>query len=308
MLLLQPERIKYDKMNKLLSVKTKIIAFSASLFLIFVTNSLHATQDDIISRSEEFQNIGKKYYENKDYKAACDYYRIADSLYAAQMSLSVAKYEELLKKNQKQTEALFKNTRKENKIRTGIIFFILLDMVGLFFFLFLEKKRAYYLLVKKNMDWATESSAYKKLLPIQRDMNEQKDSLLQNNVASNCDKKEQEILIRLIEVFENDKVFLNSEISIQEIAKMLGTNRNCISRLINSYFEKTFPALLNEYRIKEAIKLLIDSKSSKFKLEAIGEMSGFRNRQVFHSVFKKETGLTPNDFKQMSVSKEINQE
>lgn len=308
MLLLQPERIKYDKMNKLLSVKTKIIAFSVFLLLIFVTDSLHATQDDTISRPEEFQNIGKMYYENKDYKAACDYYRISDSLYAAQMSLSVAKYEELIKKNQKQAEALFKNTRKENKIRTGIIFFILLDMVGLFFFLFLEKKRAYYLLVKKNMDWATESSAYKKLLPIQRDMNEQKESLLPNNVASNCDKKEQEILIRLIEVFENDKVFLNSEISIQEIAKMLGTNRNCISRLINSYFEKTFPALLNEYRIKEAIKLLIDSKSSKFKLEAIGEMSGFKNRQVFHSVFKKETGLTPNDFKQMSVSKEINQE
>lgn len=294
-------------MNKLFSAKTKIIAFSAFLLLIFVINPLYATQEDTISRPREFQNIGRIYYEKGDYKAACDYYRIADSLYAAQISLSAAKYAELIEKNQKQTEAVFKNTMKENKIKTGILFFILLDMLGLFFFLFLEKRRAYYLLVKKNMDWATESSAYKKLLPIQREMNEQENSLLQNNVVPTCDKKEQEMLIKLIEVMENDKAFLNSEITIQDIAKMLGTNRNCISRLINSYFEKTFPALLNEYRIKEAIRLLIDSKSSKFKLEAIGEMSGFKNRQVFHSVFKKETGLTPNDFRQMSVSKEINQ-
>ena len=295
-------------MNKLFSVKTKIIAFSAFLLLIFVIDPLYATQNDTISRPKDFQNSGNIYYERGDYKTACDYYRIADSLYAAQMSISAIKYAELIEKNQKQTEAVFKNTMKENKIKTGILFFILLDMLGLFFFLFLEKRRAYYLLVKKNMDWATESSAYKKLLPIQREMNEQENSLLQNNVVPTCDKKEQEMLLRLVEVMENDKAFLNSEITIQDIAKMLGTNRNCISRLINSYFEKTFPALLNEYRIKEAIRLLIDSRSSKFKLEAIGEMSGFKNRQVFHSVFKKETGLTPNDFRQMSVSKEINQE
>jgi YesN/AraC family two-component response regulator len=308
MVLLQSKRIKYDRMNKPFSAKTKIIAFSAFLLLIFAINPLHAIQDDTISRPQEFQNIGKMYYEKGDYKVACDYYRIADSLYAAQILLSGVKYAELIKKNQQQAETVFKNTMKENKIKTGILFFILLDVLGLFFFLFLEKRRAYYLLVKKNMDWAKESSAYKKLLPLQREMSEPESSLLQNNVVPNCDKKEQEILIRLIEVMENDKAFLNSEITIQDIAKILGTNRNCISRLINSYFEKSFPALLNEYRIKEAIRLLIDSKSSKFKLEAIGEMSGFKNRQVFHSVFKKETGLTPNDFRQMSISKEINQE
>ena len=295
-------------MNKLFTAKTKIIAFSAFLLLVFVINPLHAQQNDTISSSEKFKNIGNLYYEKGDYKAACAYYKIADSLSDFQLVLSKAKYAELIKKNQKQVEEVYEKTMKENKIKTGILFFVLLDMLGLFFFLFLEKRRAYFLLVKKNMEWAKENSAYKKLLPIQHDIYEQENSLLQNNVAPTCDKKEKEILIRLIEMMENEKAFLNSEISIQHIAKTLGTSRNCLSRLINSYFEKTFPALLNEYRVKEAIKLLIDSKSSKFTLEAIGEMSGYKNRQVFHSVFKKETGLTPNDFRQMSISKDINLE
>jgi len=46
--------------------------------------------------------------------------------------------------------------------------------------------------------------------------------------------------------------------------------------------------------------LLTNNKTSNYKMEVISDMCGFNNRQVFHAAFKKETGLTPNDFRKMA--------
>ena len=100
--------------------------------------------------------------------------------------------------------------------------------------------------------------------------------------------------------FSEKKVFLDPSITIKELARKMGTNRATLSHIVNQYFHKTFPALLNQYRVNEALRLLTDSETRDWKLEVIGEMCGYRNRQVFHSAFKRETGITPNHFRKIS--------
>jgi|GEM_PF-1101433 len=174
---------------------------------------------------------------------------------------------------------------KSSRLQITIFLFFLIDALGVFLFLYLEKQRAYKNLVKQNMLWANRMSAI--------------DTLSQHNQNS-IEDKEQAVLNKLIDSFAKDKIYLQSDITINELAKMLGTTRAVLSKIINTYFQKNFSSLLNEYRIKEAIKLLTDPKTQNYKLEAIAQMCGYNNRQVFHAAFKKETSLTPLDFKELS--------
>ncbi|MBP1630089.1 MAG: helix-turn-helix protein AraC type [Bacteroidetes bacterium] len=236
------------------------------VLLVLISTNLIQAQGKAKQKIENNEKLALDYYKNGDYKTACEYF---------------------IKYNKTKSNVDF------SKLDLGIFLFFLLDAIGLFLFLYLEKRRAYKKLVQKNMEWVNRKEPLENFT--------KKDS-------SALDEKEKDLLTRLINLFDNEKIYLDSEININETAKRLGTNRTILSKVINSYFNKNFPALLNEYRVNEAVRLLMDAKTCNYKMEAIGIMCGYNNRQVFHSSFKKEIGVTPNDFRIMSSSKDIHQE
>lgn len=117
--------------------------------------------------------------------------------------------------------------------------------------------------------------------------------------VNQIDENDKKILQDIKYLFEKDKIYLNSDLSIGMLAKKLGTNKNTISRVINAYLEKSFPSLLGEYRVQEAIEIMSNSSMDFYTIDAIGGMCGFKNRQVFYRVFKKVTGVTPNYYRQV---------
>ncbi len=149
--------------------------------------------------------------------------------------------------------------------------------------------------------------AYKKLLKKSLQRPDKKFELIEK--SSFLDVKgegaaEERLLKDLHRLFEEDRVFLNQDLSINELAKRLGTNKSTLSHTINMRMNRNFPTLLNEYRIEEAVRLLTDKKAGGYKMEVIGEMCGYRNRQVFHSAFKRETGLTPVQFRKLMTNEQ----
>ena len=149
--------------------------------------------------------------------------------------------------------------------------------------------------------------AYKKLLKKSLQRPEQKFELIET--ASFLDAKgegaaEERLLKDLYRLFVEEKVFLNQDLSLNELAKRLGVNKATLSHTINMRMNRNFPTLLNEYRIEEAVQLLTDKKTGSYKMEVIGEMCGYRNRQVFHSAFKRETGLTPVQFRELMTNEQ----
>lgn len=111
------------------------------------------------------------------------------------------------------------------------------------------------------------------------------------------DDMSEKLLQKLQKSMEQDKLYLKPELSIQDLARELGTNKTTLSHVINVYLHQNFSTLLNSYRIKESIDLLSDPKLFQEKMEVIGEMCGYCSRQVFHKAFKKEMGITPNHFR-----------
>jgi len=87
---------------------------------------------------------------------------------------------------------------------------------------------------------------------------------------------------------------------ITDISKRLNTNRSYISGIVNNEFHSTFSDLINHYRISYAKELLKDKKM--YILEYVSEESGFASINSFLRAFKKETGITPGQYRKQNMN------
>jgi AraC-like DNA-binding protein len=270
-------------------------------------------------KSSEYENCKQEslfYFQQKNYEKAYDCLYKADSIRQIEHQKELQKiqnqYLDLQKQFDEENNASKSELSKNRKVTYGIFIFILIDILGLFFFMHLQKQRTYMHLVKKNMEWA-QTSTLQPNICINQQMEEetkeinQIDHSPQNREILNY--KEHDLLSRFMHLFKEEKIYLKSDINIQDVATLLDTNKYVLSKIINTCFHNNFPSLMNEYRVKEAINLLSNVReSSIYTLAAIGEKSGFRSRQAFYQVFKKATGVTPNDFRKMLFSRDFREE
>lgn len=129
------------------------------------------------------------------------------------------------------------------------------------------------------------------ILFIRRDRALRKHLFHTQPIAFNGNENDVKLIMTLKSKMEDDRLFTDSTITLDKIAKQLGTNRSTLSKAINSGMGVNFATFLNSYRIKEAIRLLNENRAQSYKMESIGRMCGFNSRQVFHRAFKNETGM-----------------
>ena len=122
---------------------------------------------------------------------------------------------------------------------------------------------------------------------------DKKKGILNKQIHSNKDQiKEQ-----LVKLFENDKIYIKTDLKITDISSLLNTNRTYISNIINNDFEFSFNDYVNKYRVEEAQKLLKLDNTSTYTLEYISNKSGFGSLHSFIRIFKKNVGCTPGKYR-----------
>ncbi|SHH09223.1 helix-turn-helix domain-containing protein [Flagellimonas flava] len=100
-----------------------------------------------------------------------------------------------------------------------------------------------------------------------------------------------------ITVLKKDKLYTKNDLSISILANKIGTNRHTLSIALNNFENKSFPELLNHFRIEYALQLLKDVNTNNLSIEAIAFESGFNSLSVFYSNFKKYNKLTPAEYR-----------
>ena len=98
-------------------------------------------------------------------------------------------------------------------------------------------------------------------------------------------------------ILKKDKLYTKNDLSISILANKMGTNRHTLSMALNNFENKSFPELLNHFRIEYSLLLLKDMNSHNLSIEAIAFESGFNSLSVFYSNFKKYNKLTPAEYR-----------
>ena len=109
------------------------------------------------------------------------------------------------------------------------------------------------------------------------------------------DKSQVDILLMSIaKVMENTETVCDPDFSLAVLAQLVGSNTRYVSWVINTKYGKNFKTFLNEYRIRTASKMLVDTeKFGNLTIASIAEKVGYKSPASFHLAFKKIYGMTP---------------
>lgn len=91
-----------------------------------------------------------------------------------------------------------------------------------------------------------------------------------------------------------DQLYRNQNITLRHLSDHTGVSENYLSQVLNHALGRNFYEFINHWRIKEACALLAQQTMS---IVEIGEEVGFNARSTFNAAFKKETGLTPSEYR-----------
>ncbi|WP_103069398.1 helix-turn-helix domain-containing protein [Aquimarina sediminis] len=106
--------------------------------------------------------------------------------------------------------------------------------------------------------------------------------------------KSSSISIKEIKTYlKKEEYYLSKSASLKDLAKALNSNTNHISQIINTDTNLNFNDFINQYRIEESKKRLLDKKYNHLTIEAIGNSVGFRSKATFYTAFKKYVALSP---------------
>lgn len=106
------------------------------------------------------------------------------------------------------------------------------------------------------------------------------------------------IMQLLTRLMEEQKPFLSSDLKLQDVADLLGTNRTYLTDNIKAATGQTFTQFVNTYRVEYAKELL--SSHPDEKISAIWTESGFATESSFFRTFKAVAGTTPSEWKRKS--------
>jgi len=110
---------------------------------------------------------------------------------------------------------------------------------------------------------------------------------------------------KLIEHIKKDKPYTDNELKLQDIASYLGLPPYQLSQVINAELKTNFYSLINKYRIEEAKRLLIDNNKQHLNILEIAFETGFNSKSAFNTAFKKNTTITPSQYKQAQIHQSI---
>lgn len=147
------------------------------------------------------------------------------------------------------------------------------------------------------------SLAQKEVYPFQP---EELDSIQQVFVAADENTKirkqrlspteAEELAQRLTHLMDTEKLYLDPELSLPDLAARMPVTVNDMSYLLNEKVCVNFFHFINSYRVIEAKQLMLNEQYKHLSLLGIAYSAGFSSKTTFNTAFKKETGLTPSQF------------
>jgi AraC-like DNA-binding protein len=111
------------------------------------------------------------------------------------------------------------------------------------------------------------------------------------------DKFADEIGKKLKGFMVSEKPYLDNDLTMQKLADRMNVSNHNLSEVINSKLGLSYYDFINNYRVEEFKNRIADSANDLYNILSIAFDSGFKSKGSFNSIFKKNTGMTPSEYK-----------
>lgn len=115
------------------------------------------------------------------------------------------------------------------------------------------------------------------------------------------DEQAEANLARLENYMQTARPYLDPELTIKDIADHLHISRHYITQIINEKLTKNFFQWINDYRVEDVKKMLLDPRYKHLTIVALAYDCGFNSKSAFNAIFKKSTGQTPSEFRRVQT-------
>lgn len=215
-----------------------------------------------------------------------------DSINATNFSEQVAEMHTRYKVDKAQMAAL-QSEKKLIKAKNFlfIAFFIIIISSSIAFLTWQNRKK----IIKKNIQLYNQyieiKNRNKEIATLQRGLLKEQDQAT-NDIESN-----NRIIHKLNEYLQETRCFLNPELTREELAIQIGTNRQYLIEAIKENTGKTFNEYIYSFRLEYAHEQIINDRNKPIS-EILFE-AGFQTRTTFYKSFKETYGLTPNELRRI---------
>lgn len=106
----------------------------------------------------------------------------------------------------------------------------------------------------------------------------------------------EQVVNALTKAMEQEKRYLDSDLSVDKLGQYLQLPPKLISAVLNQHVGKNFNGFINEYRVEEVKRRLLDPLHEHLTLTGIAFESGFNSQATFQRTFKQLTGTSPGEY------------
>jgi len=244
-----------------------------------------------------------------DKSAAREYFNrfriTGDSLFSEDKTKTILEMQTRFETENKEQENLIlqkANDLQKSQIKFLIGVAVILLVLGFtIFYLYRLKSKAYKQIVHKNL----EIVKAEKQMESRRSMSTDDGRAMVLPPYDEIENTTLGLIVKFNRLMADEKPYLEAGLTVDDICRKINTNRSYLAQMIHDNFNQNFNGLINELRIKEARRLLTESKYNHLSIEGIGELAGFRNKVTFHSIFKKYIGVTPSYFRRSMTEADL---
>ncbi|MEM7551424.1 MAG: helix-turn-helix domain-containing protein [Bacteroidota bacterium] len=110
------------------------------------------------------------------------------------------------------------------------------------------------------------------------------------------DQNFQKYRSRILEAVEEQRLYLDQDLTLSKLAVKTGINSTTISEILNTELKISYSDFINRYRVDEVKRRISINDIENFTLMALAEESGFKSKTTFYRAFQKFTNSSPKDF------------
>ncbi|WP_295940591.1 AraC family transcriptional regulator [uncultured Alistipes sp.] len=177
---------------------------------------------------------------------------------------------------------------------------LVFGLLCLVYYYYRKKKAAYRVLVEKAGQWA-EMDTLEMITPQSvPDLLEQECSSQEKKETEKINREDKAVIARVHELMAKEQAYKDSSLTLDSLAEKMDIYRSLLSRAINSTTGKNFNRFINEYRVKEAIRIMTSPGKKSIYMDELYEPVGFSSRTSFYRAFKQITGLSPTEYRNNS--------